>query len=172
VKYYIATRLERHADHNIVRDALAAKGNQITYDWTVHGPVWRSGEDRIREVSQLETQGVLDADVVIVLLPGGRGTHAELGMALAAGKPVILHSEDPAPFGATPETCAFYHHPLCVRVTDQDLAHVAFYARQFEPLGEARRCGQPGCPHDARHGQSLCDGCWDLANGSGGSDAR
>jgi putative intracellular protease/amidase len=113
MRYYIATKLERHADHNLVRDLMAARGHEITYDWTKHGPVWSRGSDVIREVAQLETRGVLDADLVIVLLPGGRGTHAELGMAIAAGKPVLMHCADPDLFGATPETCAFYHHPLC-----------------------------------------------------------
>ena len=117
MRYYIATRLERHADHNAVRDLMAAAGHQITYDWTAHGPVWRSGAERIREVSVLETRGVLDADVVIVLLPGGRGTHAELGMAIAADKPILLHCADAAMFGATPETCAFYHHPAALTAT-------------------------------------------------------
>jgi len=111
--YYIATKLERHAEHNIVRDSLAKQGWEISYDWTVHGPVWRDGKKRIQQVSVAETQGVLDADLVVVLLPGGRGTHTELGMAIAAGKPILLHSLDPALFEAGSETCAFYHHPLC-----------------------------------------------------------
>lgn len=116
MKAYIATRLERHADHNALRDALAEVGIGLSYDWSVHGPVWRDGLDRIKEVSCLEMDGVAQADVVIVLLPGGRGTHAELGMALATGKPVILNASEAdheAFFGAVPETCAFYHHPLC-----------------------------------------------------------
>lgn len=112
MKYYIATRLENHQAHNVVRDLLAQRGHQITYDWTVHGPVWRSGAARIAEVAELELRGVVEADLVIVLLPGGRGTHAELGMALSRGRRVLLHSADLAPFGAAPETCAFYHHPL------------------------------------------------------------
>ncbi len=116
LKYYIATRLERHADHNTVRDHLAALGHEITYDWTVHGPVWRSGVERIREVAALELQGVVDADVVVVLLPGGRGTHAELGMALATGKRIVLHGAAEN-FGATPETCAFYHGARTIPVT-------------------------------------------------------
>lgn len=126
MKFYVATRLERAAEHNLVRDTLMKLGHEITYDWTVHGPVWRDGPERIREVAQRELQGVLDADVVVVLLPGGRGTHAELGMALAANKPVLLHG-DVHMFGADPETCAFYHHPN-VRPTTGALVHVGFLA--------------------------------------------
>lgn len=120
--FYIATRLERADDHNRLRDALTAAGWQITYDWTAHGHVWRDGPERIREVSIAELEGVTTADAVIVLLPGGRGTHAELGAALAAGCPVVLHSlTDPL---VGPETCAFYHHPLVTSVVAplEDLA--------------------------------------------------
>lgn len=112
MKFYIATRLENHAQHNRVRDALVAAGHQITYDWTAHGPVWRAGLDRIREVAVLERKGVRDADFVVVLLPGGRGTHAELGMALAYQTPCYVWSEDLRQFQACSETCAFYHDPL------------------------------------------------------------
>jgi nucleoside 2-deoxyribosyltransferase len=115
MKYYIATKLENHAEHNRVRDHLAKLGHEITYDWTPHGPVYRSGLERIREIAELETKGVLDADVVIVLWPSGRGTHVELGMAIAAGKPVIFISSLQAHHEATTETCAFYHHPLVKR---------------------------------------------------------
>lgn len=127
MKVYIATRLERWQDHNQVRDALAALGHTLTYDWTVHGSVWADGAARIREVATLELEGVLDADLVVVLLPGGRGTHAELGAALGAGRPVLLHSLDPILLDASPETCAFYHHPL-VRRCSGPLHHVAILA--------------------------------------------
>lgn len=113
MKYYIATRLERHAEHNKLRNRMFEAAHELTYDWTHHGPVFRDGLARIREVAELELKGVKEAHLVIVLLPGGRGTHAELGMALSAGIPVLLHSEDAAFFRASPETCAFYHHPLC-----------------------------------------------------------
>ncbi|EIQ01112.1 Nucleoside 2-deoxyribosyltransferase [Opitutaceae bacterium TAV1] len=115
MKYYIASKLENHAAHNRLRDSLTAIGHTITYDWTHHGAVYRHGLERIREVAKLETLGVLNADVVIVLWPGGRGTHTELGMALGAGKPVIFISDDERHHQATTETCAFYHHPLVTR---------------------------------------------------------
>lgn len=116
MKYYIATRLENHAAHNVVRDGLSKLGHEITYDWTTHGPVWRKGVDEICRVALLERDGVESADVVIGLLPGGRGTHAEIGIAIGRRVPIILHHADDSMFGATPETCAFYHAPdtLCL----------------------------------------------------------
>lgn len=116
MKYYIATKLENHEEHNRVRDMLSELGHEITYDWTFHGSVWRDGLERCRKVAILETQGVVSADVVIVLWPGGRGTHAELGIAIGANIPVVFVSSNPDHHCATPETCAFYHHPLVVRL--------------------------------------------------------
>lgn len=116
MKFYIATGLERADAHNLVRDYLVRLGHTITYDWTVHGSVQAEGIERIQQVALAEKQGVLDADVVVVLLPGGRGTHTELGMALASGKPVFMHGQDSASFlDDNGRTCAFYHDPLVFR---------------------------------------------------------
>lgn len=114
MKYYIATKLENHAEHNRLDAALKQLGHDITYDWTVHGPVYSHGLERVRAVAKAEAEGVRDADVVIVLWPGGRGTHVELGMALSLMKPVLFVSEVNDHHEATPETCAFYHHPCVV----------------------------------------------------------
>lgn len=116
MKYYIATRLERHADHNAVRDRLNEAGWTCTFDWTIKGSVKNVGQEPLQQAALDETQGVLDADVVIVLLPGGRGTHVELGIAIAAGKPIVLQSETGSEFTLGEETSAFYHHPQVRRV--------------------------------------------------------
>lgn len=109
MKIYIASKLENYLQVQALRDALIAAGHTITYDWTLHGSVQGQGEARLREVAAAERNGVLQAELVIVLLPGGHGTHTELGMANALGKPVIIFSAFKEPFdeyeGAT---CAFY----------------------------------------------------------------
>lgn len=81
---YIATGLDNAAAHNRLRDLLAAQGVGLTYDWTTHGSVWQRGRAEIREVAALEADGVRHADLVIALLPGGRGTHAEIGIAIGS----------------------------------------------------------------------------------------
>lgn len=115
MKFYIASKLENHAKVSELRNELVKHGHCITYDWTAHCAVYGSGLARVRDVSVDETRGVLDADVVIVLWPGGRGTHVEMGIAIGAGKPVIFISPDSRHHEATQETCAFYHHPLVRR---------------------------------------------------------
>ena len=116
LRFYIATRLERAEEHRRLAEMLRGIGWELTYDWTVHGSVQREGPERIAEVAAAEMRGVRDADVVVVLLPGGRGTHAELGMALAWAKVVVIVADPEDGFvGQDERTCAFYHAPGVVR---------------------------------------------------------
>ncbi|HSX03603.1 MAG TPA: hypothetical protein VLG76_02615 [Rhabdochlamydiaceae bacterium] len=111
MQFYIATSLSRTKDHQIVRDALKTYGHEISYDWTLHGSVKSVSKERLKEVAVLELDGVSKAEFLVVLLPGGNGTHLELGFAIAKGKRIFLHSEDPLAFELGPQTNAFYHHP-------------------------------------------------------------
>lgn len=116
MKYYIATSLSRMTAHNAVRDALQMLGHDLTYDWTVHGSLKSTTKERLREVAILELNSIAKADFVVVLLPGGYGTHTELGFSIGSQKKVFLHSEDPSLFELGPQTNAFYHHPEVIRV--------------------------------------------------------
>lgn len=122
MKYYIATSLTRILQHNIVSDFLREIGHTLSYDWTVHGNVKSTSKERLREVCINELDGIKASEYVLVLLPGGPGTHVELGYALGSGKKVILHSEDPLLFELGSQTCAFYHHPevthLCCSIEE------------------------------------------------------
>lgn len=117
MKYYIATSLSRGIAHNLVRDALKRFGHAISCDWTLHGSVKSVSIERLREVAIFELNGIAEADFVIVLLPGGKGTHLELGFAMGNNKKVFLHSEDPSLFELGPQTNAFYHYPDLIRLS-------------------------------------------------------
>jgi nucleoside 2-deoxyribosyltransferase len=111
MKYYIATKLSNAQAHNRLRDLLSEQGHHLTYDWTIHGPVWTEGYKRCQEVGEAELKGVADADFVIVMMPGGRGTHVELGAALILNKMVLFFSEneeDHQPI--SPHFSSFYAH--------------------------------------------------------------
>lgn len=130
-KVYIATKLENHAQHNELRDLLVERGIDLSYDWTAHGPVWERGEECIRTVANLEARGVLKADLCIVLWPGGRGTHVEMGIAIGAGVPVLFYSPEPdRHFHAHPDTCAFYHAQGVTRISAASMTALANYAAQ------------------------------------------
>lgn len=111
MRFYVATGLENAAAARAVIAALTARGHRVTYDWTTHGSVQHESSDTIARVASAELRGVMTADVVVALLPGGRGTHVELGVALGAVlagdmRAVVLAGEEPPG-----PTCVFYHHP-------------------------------------------------------------
>jgi hypothetical protein len=117
MKYYIATSLKRIKAHNMVRDALNKLGHEITYDWTKHGNVKNTSISRLKEVAHSEINGVKEATFIVVLLPGGIGTHTELGASIAYNKIIFLHSLDEKVFQHGEEFAfAFYHHNQVTRI--------------------------------------------------------
>jgi nucleoside 2-deoxyribosyltransferase len=116
MRVYVASKLENIENAARIVKALQWAAHEVTYDWTTHGPVWGQGKERIEEVAGLELNGVTTADVVICLLPGGRGTHVELGAAVGRNIPVILHSVDEVMFQEGRTICAFYLHAPVTRM--------------------------------------------------------
>ncbi len=117
MKFYVASGVQNAEKVNRAAGALESNGHVRTYDWTKHGDVSRESPERKRAVAAAETQAVADADLVVLLLPGRFGTHAELGVAVAtrAGKRILLWSETDAPFQGSQGFCVFYHHPAVER---------------------------------------------------------
>lgn len=129
--FYIASSLGRAEEVAALCAVLEKRGLRPTYKWWLHGSVHKLGAERIAEVAAAEISGVINADTVIVLLPGGRGTHVELGVAI--GTYVAAH-ESPASgpypteiivvgdtFMGKSTECAFYYHPLVRRIASVEL---------------------------------------------------
>ena len=118
MKFYVASGVSNAEKVNLAATALSAAGHTRTYDWTTHGDVSKADPAFKRQVAASESCGVLEAELVVLLLPGRFGTHAELGMALASSgnKRILLWSESSAPFDGTEGFCVFYHHPAVERV--------------------------------------------------------
>jgi len=107
-QFYLSTRKDRLDEAVPLLDALKANGWKQTFAWSdqdAHNPAGYA------EIALAELAGVREADVVIVLLPGGFGTHVEIGAALALGKRIILHAPDRRTL-ETPYACVFHYHPL------------------------------------------------------------
>lgn len=105
--FYLSSAWE---NRDMVREAarfLQDKGHVWTFDWTVCG----TPNDVYPRIIAEEIEAVRRADVFIALLPGGKGTHVELGAALASGKPVYLWA---AKWDEIVPTLA-YVHPLVRR---------------------------------------------------------
>jgi len=106
-RFYLSTQKDRNAEAAPLLEALKAKGWDRTFDWADREA---STESEYADLAVAEIAGIRDADVVIVILPGGRGTHVEIGAALAMGKPVIIHAPNRKTL-ETPYPCAFHYHP-------------------------------------------------------------
>lgn len=162
---YIATGLENFELHNQVRDRLKPYNIKLTYDWTTHGSLKHTSVERLKEGARAEIDGVLEADFVIVLLPGGRGTHTELGMAIAAQKDIFMydpgHQREGWEVGTN--TCIFYFDEAVDAFNDLDelIEEVidAFGVRGIEPSTEIDLMDYVIGPF--REGLSFCPDCAD-----------
>ncbi|MCQ2002201.1 nucleoside 2-deoxyribosyltransferase [Arthrobacter zhaoxinii] len=129
-RFYVASSFRNIANVRYVAQALESKGYVNAYDWTRNAPARDAGTvtlDDLRSIGQRERDAVMGADVVVILLPGGKGTHVELGIAIAQRRRTILHATDEDL--NNPETAStFYHLPeleKCHGTLDDLLAMIA-----------------------------------------------
>lgn len=114
MNFYIGSSLKNSALVNRYADKLKERGWNQTYDWTKN--IKNAGSiEALMDYAQHEKKAVEDADAVIILLPAGRGTHVELGLALALGKKIFLCSSDQKEFDLQ-NTVNFYQLPGVVRL--------------------------------------------------------
>ena len=110
IKYYIATSFQNKEGHAQCRRFFSDMGYELTFDWTVYPFI--PDPYVMYTMATKEIDAVKAADFVVVLLPGGRGTHTELGAALALDKPVFLvapHPQQLLDSQGLPNP--FYYHP-------------------------------------------------------------
>lgn len=114
MKFYIGSGFKNCELVNYYSKILEENGWEHTYNWAKNISNDETIEDLI-EYSKLEQKGIIDAGVVIILLPAGRGTHIELGMALALNKKIFLCSVTEDEFSIE-NTVNFYQLPNIVRL--------------------------------------------------------
>ncbi|NQD65628.1 group-specific protein [Bacillus haikouensis] len=106
MKFYIASSLKNIHNVRYISEKLKLNGHTHTFDWTTLNPA--VSLEKLQEIGQLEKEAVIQADVVIMLLPAGKGSHIELGIALALDKRIILYSSH-GDINNLDETSSFYH---------------------------------------------------------------
>lgn len=132
--FYVASGLENAGVARAFAEMLVRLGYRWSYDWTAHGAVAWAGDERVREVSLCEMGGVAASDVVVVILPGGRGTHVEMGAAIAMNKRVILYvPPDERQRFLGENVCAFYRHPA-VEIVEGSFADLLAVIQRPRPL--------------------------------------
>lgn len=109
MKYYIASSLMNAGVVKEHIEILNALGYELTYDWTSHGKITEEeyGDNwlaKLKEVGIQERDGVLNAEMIIMIMPARAGSHVELGIAIAQNKPVYILTYD-----VEYEVKTFYH---------------------------------------------------------------
>lgn len=99
MKYYIAAPLEYYKKVLEFEDLLKIRGDEVTYSWATdyHKQLYEGlGDAGSKAQGDKCIQGVKDADIVaLYMTKKTRGCHIEYGIALGAGKKVIVYCEHP-----------------------------------------------------------------------------
>lgn len=111
MKLYLASGLQNRDTVAQIAQDLRELGHVITYDWTAHGSVQDASYEEKAAVAQAEVGGAISAEMVVAILPGGRGTHVEIGAALGAGIPVVVVYQQVEDLKIGGIDCVFYSHP-------------------------------------------------------------
>jgi nucleoside 2-deoxyribosyltransferase len=115
MRFYIATQLANSEQQQALAQYLINNGHELSFDWSKQDNELKTNRVFSKEEYELharnDLQGVMSADFLIVLLPGGLGTHVEFGAALAMGKKIIIVGNQEM-YGYT---CVFYNTRGVVR---------------------------------------------------------
>ncbi len=105
-KFYVASSLKNVANVKYVSDQLKEMGFIHSYDWTQNDKV--TSIDQMRDIGRKEMAAVKKSNFIVVLLPAGKGSHIELGIALGNGIKIYLYSPDDE-INDIELTSTFYH---------------------------------------------------------------
>lgn len=70
MKFYVASSFRNVDIVRSISEKLKQKGCSQTYDWTENEGVFTI--EQLKEIGKLEMQAVLEADVMIMVYPGGQ----------------------------------------------------------------------------------------------------
>ncbi|GGE62909.1 nucleoside 2-deoxyribosyltransferase [Priestia taiwanensis] len=108
MKFYIASSLQNKEQVQLLSTRLIEIGHTHTYDWTRNNRA--STIEELSRIGELERKAVREADYLIILLPAGKGSHIEMGIAVGLDKPVYILSPNEDVYDVS-LTSTFYHLP-------------------------------------------------------------
>ncbi|MGD6965187.1 nucleoside 2-deoxyribosyltransferase [Rossellomorea vietnamensis] len=125
MKFYTASSFKNIESVRNINKELQRIGYIHTYDWTQNDRA--TSREELERIGREEKRAVMESDFIIVLLPAGKGSHIELGVALGLGKKIFLYSPESADLAAK---STFYHLPeveQCFGSLDDLLVKVAAF---------------------------------------------
>ncbi|WNQ11113.1 nucleoside 2-deoxyribosyltransferase [Paenibacillus aurantius] len=106
MKFYVASSFKNMESVQEVARRLQDRGYRQTYDWTVNQDV--TTIEQLKDIGEKEKNAVMESDFIVVIIPAGKGSHVELGIALGLGKKVYLYSPNHE-VNDLDTTSTFYH---------------------------------------------------------------
>ncbi|WP_243524425.1 nucleoside 2-deoxyribosyltransferase [Bacillus pseudomycoides] len=103
MNFYIASGFQNKQLVQFVASKLKEIGWYHTYDWTQNERA--INREQLQKIGQTEKQAIQEADVFLLLLDGGSGSHTEFGMAIALEKKIYMYHKN------NPLQTTFYHLP-------------------------------------------------------------
>lgn len=107
-RFYVASSFKNIETVRFISKQLRDMGYIHTYDWTKNERT--STIEELKEIGIQEVKAVKESDFIIVLMPAGKGSHIELGIALGQGKRIYLYSPNNE-VNDIETTSTFYHLP-------------------------------------------------------------
>ena len=114
MNFYIGSGFYNIKNVRWLRDLLTREGHTHTYDWTLNVRV--ESAEALREIGEKERDAITVSDFVVILLPAGKGSHVELGIAIGSGVPIFLHDTTDGMTNVE-TTSTFYHLSSVNQVT-------------------------------------------------------
>lgn len=140
---YIASTLSNAPRIRHLRDRLHEHKINLTYDWTEHNSgvlyVPDDQPDLKRQIAEKEIIGVCSAELILMVLPGGGGTHFEFGLAFGLCKPIVILDDDPS----RAHSPCFYYLKDVVCCSTEDVAIITV----LDTLAGRRKNKYGAAPH-------------------------
>ncbi|TCI26187.1 group-specific protein [Exiguobacterium sp. SH5S4] len=114
MKFYIGSDFYNINHVRQLRDHFIEQGHTHTYDWTMNERA-ATIED-LRDIGAKEFEAIRTSDFVVILLPAGKSSHVELGIALGADVPLFIHDAANR-FNDFEMTSTFYHLSSVTQLT-------------------------------------------------------
>lgn len=92
MNFYIASGFQNKHLVRFVSSQLKEAGWHHTYDWTKNERA--TNREQLQKIGEEEREAIREADVFLLILEGGNGSHTELGMAIALEKKIYIYHQN------------------------------------------------------------------------------
>lgn len=105
-RFYIASSLKNKENVKLISERLKQEGFIHTYDWAQNGQI--TSIEQLRDIGLKEMNAVKESNFIVVLLPAGKSSHIELGIALGNDIKAYLYSQNDE-MNDLENSSSFYH---------------------------------------------------------------